>query len=269
MTSEAARLEVLLYAGWETELTMRQNYGIDAPGLVRGFLLAGVGLLTASAAVFAFGAHTWAVWVGSVLLLPALYALFMFALMLWGSLVGKVRDRERILNLISWSGNEHVLDVGCGRGLMLVASARRLTTGRAVGVDIWAAKDQFANDPQATLENARLEGVAERVTVETADMRDLPFPDHSFDVIVSSWVIHNLEEKAERARALKEITRVVRTGGAVLLTDIVHREEYEGALKDLGLEDVRIVVLSTRKDRLFRAVSFGSFQPATVVARMR
>ena len=247
---------------------MRPNYGIDAPGLVRAFLLTGIGLLAVSAGAFAFKeSHAWAIWVSLVLLIAAIYAVFMFLLMLWASLVDKVRDREAILNLIEWNGGERILDVGCGRGLMLVGAARRLTTGNAVGVDIWAAQDQSANTKEAPMENARIEGVDRRVTIETADMRDLPFPDQSFDVIVSSWVVHNLEAEVDRRQALKEIVRVVRPQGVILLTDIVNRHEYAAAFKSLGLTDVRIIVLSALKDRFFSAVSFGAFQPATVVTR--
>ena len=191
----------------------------------------------------------------------------MFSLMLWVSLIDKIHDRESILSLIAWSGSERVLDVGSGRGLMLVGAARRLITGSAIGVDIWAAKDQSDNKTNAPVENARIEGVVDRIAVETADMLKLPFADHSFDVIVSSWAVHNLETKMVRQNALKEIVRVLRPAGAILLTDIVNRHEYVSAFQAMGLTDVRIVVLSPMKDRFFSAMSFGSFQPATVFAR--
>src|SRR5437660_1447109 len=80
---------------------------------------------------------------------------------------------------------EAVLDVGCGRGLLLNAAARRLTTGKAVGVDLWQNADLSNNRPEATLENARLEGVADRVQVKDGDARQLPFADAVFDVVVS------------------------------------------------------------------------------------
>lgn len=61
--------------------------------------------------------------------------------MIWTSRVGKVHERERVLDLIEWTGRERVLDVGCGRGLMLLGAARRLTTGKASGIDIWQAEE--------------------------------------------------------------------------------------------------------------------------------
>ena len=123
--------------------------------------------------------------------------------MVWSSRSGKVRDRERLLDAISFGGAERVLDVGRGRGLMLIGAAKRLTPGgggRAVGVDIWQAEDLSGNWPEATLENARLEGVLDRVEVKTADMRKLPFDDASFEVVVSSKAIHNVYSKDGRWR---------------------------------------------------------------------
>src|SRR5215208_5553655 len=66
-----------------------------------------------------------------VILLPLAGAQILF------SKVGKYRECERLLDSIPWRGDEIVLDVGCGRGLLLVGAAKRLRTGRAVGVDIW------------------------------------------------------------------------------------------------------------------------------------
>src|SRR5262249_137092 len=101
--------------------------------------------------------------------------------MAWDSKIGKVTRRERLLDRLTWKGDEHVLDVGCGRGLMLIGAARRLSTGKATGIDIWQAEDLSGNILDATLENARREGVADRVDVQSADMRQLPFPDQTFD----------------------------------------------------------------------------------------
>lgn len=162
------------------------RYGVDAPGLVRAFLLAsvfagaaGVGLIKRS------GFKAWAVFGSGFLFLISAYGLGMFCYMLWGSLVTKVKGREAILDLVSWSGDEQVLDVGCGRGLLLVGAAHRLTSGRAVGIDLWLARDQSGNEKPGALANAEAEGVADRIAADTGDMRQLPYPDDAFDVVLS------------------------------------------------------------------------------------
>jgi ribosomal protein L11 methylase PrmA len=77
------------------------------------------------------------------------------ALMLLSSKSGKFRARERLLDSIPWRGDETVLDVGCGRGLMLICAAKRLETGKAVGADIWQKEDQYGNDLKSPVATPR------------------------------------------------------------------------------------------------------------------
>jgi SAM-dependent methyltransferase len=96
------------------------------------------------------------------------------------TLRGKLRVWRRELDRIGLNGDEQLLDLGCGRGAVLIAAATRLPTGRAVGVALWS-KDQSGNNRAATLANAAAAGVTDCVEVHTADMAALPFADGSFD----------------------------------------------------------------------------------------
>jgi len=111
--------------------------------------------------------------------------------------VGKFEVWAEILEDLRLRGDETLLDLGCGRGAVVLAAAKLLPSGRAIGVDIWRA-DQTDNSQQNTLRNAELEGVADRVEVRTADITDLPFDDNSLDVIVSSLVVHNIPSPRAR-----------------------------------------------------------------------
>ncbi len=113
--------------------------------------------------------------------------------------VGKFAAWAEVLKGLRLHGDETLLDLGCGRGAVLLAAAKLLPNGRAIGVDVWRA-DQTDNSPDNTLRNAALENVADRVEVHTADITDLPFDDNSVDVIVSSLVIHNISEAEGRGR---------------------------------------------------------------------
>ena len=112
--------------------------------------------------------------------------------MTWGSRVGKLQLPDRVLAKIPWHGDEQVLDVGCGHGLMVIGAAKRLSTGKATGIDIWEKEDQAGNSAAATQANVDREGVAARVELRDADARALPFADASFDVILSSWALHKI-----------------------------------------------------------------------------
>ena len=182
--------------------------------------------------------------------------------MLYSSKVVKLRRRERLLDQIAWTGSESVLDIGCGRGLMLIGAAKRLTTGKAMGIDVWHGEDQSHNKPDETIRNVRLAGVADRVEVRTMDMRSLGFGDASFDVIVSHWVVHNVSKQADRKVALREMVRVLKPGGVILLADIVNHDEYATELRACGLQDVRTQDEGfAGKDRL---VSSGSGEFASL-----
>jgi len=204
-----------------------------------------------------------------VAVVAALYGFGMAAYMTYSSRVGKLRTREALLDvagaLAPWTGREDVLDVGCGRGLLLVAAARRLTTGTAHGIDVWREEDQSANTADAALENARLEGVADRVRVKTADARELPFPAASFDVVLSHWVVHNLPDAAGRMRAIDEMLRVLRPGGVLVLADIAHVAAYRDALAARGIMEMRFLDGGV-KSRIMGVLSGGTFRPQAIIA---
>lgn len=97
-----------------------------------------------------------------------------------------------VLGQLNLRGDERILDLGCGRGAVLLLAAQHLTTGLAVGVDLWRRLDQSGNSLEATLRNALAEGVEDRVELHTADMMALPFADESFDLVVSNFAINNI-----------------------------------------------------------------------------
>jgi arsenite methyltransferase len=219
----------------------KADYGIDAPHAVRNAALAGAAALVVgtglsltrspSQPMLVDIARRLGIFIG-VILLPLAGAQFLF------SKVGKYRERDRLLDNIPWRGDETVLDVGCGRGLLLVGAAKRLRTGRAVGVDIWQSKDQSGNHPEATYQNARIEGVADRVEIKSGDARQLPFEDDTFDVVVSSLVLHNIHDASERKKAIREIARVLKGGGHVAILDVWYTNKYEQELRKSGMQEL-------------------------------
>lgn len=195
-----------------------------------------------------------------------LACLGMAVYMAWSSKFGKLGERDRLLDRLGLKGDERVLDVGCGRGLMLIGAAKRLTTGNAIGVDIWQAEDLSGNRPEATLENVRREGVEGRVRIETADMRALPFPDASFDVIVSKAAIHNLYQRADRVKALSELARVLAPKGQLLIDDIRHLGEYAAELRARNLVDIRRFG-NPAVATLWALLTWGSLRPGALLAK--
>ncbi len=133
-----------------------------------------------------------------------------------------------------------MLDVGCGRGLVLMLATRQLPGGERV-----APPRPEGNSRAAAERNAAAEGVRGRVELVDADARDLPFGSASFDVVVSSLAISNIRGAAGRARALREAARVVRPGGRLRIVDD-GADRYAAVLRDAGCTDVAVRQLDWR-----------------------
>ena len=105
-----------------------------------------------------------------------------------------------------------VLDIGCGAGVDTILAAMMAgPTGKAVGIDIVPEMLQRAksNMVMTGLKNANFESTSGEV---------LPFSDNEFDVVISNGVINLIPDKAA---FLKEVSRVLKPGGRLMLADQV------------------------------------------------
>lgn len=227
------------------------DYGLDAPPVVhsmfsRGAWTFGIGLAMFLINRSEYPAPAWSLFsaLGSI----GLTFLAVGAFMVWSSRVAKLKLRDQLLDSLALKGDEKILDVGCGRGLLLIGAAKRLdagkagskTAGKATGIDIWSDQDLSGNSADATKQNAKLEGVADRVRIETGDARKLVYPDANYDVVMSSLAIHNIPEKEERQQAIREMWRVLKPGGKLLIFDILKTGEYAAVLRECGANDVAL-----------------------------
>jgi arsenite methyltransferase len=217
----------------------RGDYGFDAPYAPLSIALGGACLLALC---------VWRLWKGPVgavtpyrisVVASGVGALWLFlnaGIYMHATRAGKFAVWAELLDRLELRGDGRLLDIGCGRGAVLLMAAQQLPRGRAVGVDIWSTRDQSGNAEKVTRRNAEFEGVAERVELHGADMRELPFDDGSFDVVVSSLAIHNVSGAGERAKALREAARVLRKGGKLAIADIRYTRAYASELEACGLK---------------------------------
>lgn len=119
--------------------------------------------------------------------------------------------------------DEQVLDVGCGTGTLALEVARGVgrlgSGGRVAGID--PGEEQIAR--------ARAKAARRRMPVEfrVGVIEQLPFPDETFDVVLSTLMMHHLPEGVQR-QGLAEIARVLKPGGRLVIADFKRKQERQG-----------------------------------------
>jgi SAM-dependent methyltransferase len=130
--------------------------------------------------------------------------------------------RQKTADLARLQPGERVLDVGCGAGaLAMIAKQRVGATGHVSGID--------PSMGQITRARRRAERAGLYVDFQLGVIEHLTFPDHSFDVVLSSAMMHHLPDDLKR-QGLREIARVLKPGGRLLVLDF-KRQEMPSAKK--------------------------------------
>jgi SAM-dependent methyltransferase len=207
-------------------LKYKPDYGFDgSPFGITIVCFSGVVCFVGGVALVTFPGLTLKI-AAFVLMLCGLLMVLVCGSYLYYIKLGKLRRRDKMLSMIDWNGNEKVLDIGTGRGLLMIGAAKKLDLGKSIGIDIWNSGDMHSNTYQNTMRNAELEGVLEKVEVKNEDVRNMSFPNDTFDVVLSNLCIHNIPTKDGREKACREIARVLKPNGTAIITDKSYTKEY-------------------------------------------
>lgn len=208
------------------------TYGIDAPMVPLLSTIGAIALYLIAWLQTGFAFWFTLIWAVLLTLQVVLY--------LHTTLRGKFVIWRRLLSTCPVPANARVLDVGCGRGLVLITAMAQFTTATGVGVDLWRSRDQSGNDPETTWQNARENGVADRIELQTQDMTQMDLPDASFDLVTANVAIQNVKDRQLRRQTIEHIFRVTKPGGMIHIVDIQYMAQYRDDLLGLGAIDVEL-----------------------------
>lgn len=215
-----------------TNSTIRGSYGVDAPyvPIISGIVALGCLVL---AVVSSGGMVVW--WVAWAILFALQAGIYLRT-----TLHGKFVVWDKLIQAQDLRGNEVSLDVGCGRGMVLIMTALHVPNGTSTGIDLWRNRDQSGNDPSTTMTNAELNGVGDRVVLDTGDMSDLPYPDSTFDLVTANVAIQNVKDRKLRQRTIEQMMRVTKPGGSILIVDVQYVTQYRDDLIKAGADNVQV-----------------------------
>ncbi|MDD5289463.1 MAG: arsenite methyltransferase [Dehalococcoidales bacterium] len=158
--------------------------------------------------------------------------------------------------LASLKKGEVVLDLGSGAGFDAFLSANRVgKTGRVIGVDMTPEMLETAR------ENAK-KGGYKNVEFRLGDIESLPVDDNSVDVIISNCVINLSPDKPA---VFKEAYRVLKSGGRLMVSDIVLLKELPASLKESAEAYIGCVAGASKKDEYLKMVKDAGFKSVKAV----
>ncbi|MFA5338426.1 MAG: arsenite methyltransferase, partial [Candidatus Omnitrophota bacterium] len=159
--------------------------------------------------------------------------------------------------LASLKEGDVVLDLGSGAGFDAFLAAGRVgKTGRVIGVDMTPEMLEKARA------NAKKGGYS-NVEFRSGEIEKLPIDSSSIDVIISNCVI-NLSQDKENV--FKESFRVLKSGGRLMVSDLVLAKDLPKALKDSAEAYVGCLAGAIKKEEYLRLISMAGFKDVKVIS---
>ena len=151
-----------------------------------------------------------------------------------------------IIRLLKPLPKKKLLDIGCGNGALAIEAAKKYPKAQIVGIDYWGGQWEYSKE--SCEKNAQIANVAERTSFQKASAVKLPFENESFDVAVSNFVFHNVQDVKDKRALIQEALRVLKKDGLFVFQDLFLWKRIYGEPQDLlvtikgwGVQDVKLL----------------------------
>lgn len=153
---------------------------------------------------------------------------------------------QNLVEHLEWNGEGRLLDIGCGAAALTVRCAKAFPKAKITAMDYWGAEWSYAKEQCER--NARIEGIADRVTFQKGDAAKLDFADGTFDAAVSNFVFHEVRTAKDKREVVREALRVVKKGGVFSFQDMFSQKalygdmnEFVEILKSEGISEIHYI----------------------------
>ena len=196
----------------------RPKYGWYVKNLILAFNIIGsLGLI-----VFIIGLNI----LGMLGIILSIIGIALMVLFLWPGIglavmniiIDKEDSEVQGMDILSKIQSPMVLDIGCGTGRTAIKIAKSLPKGGHLnGIDIYNVNAISGNSLATVNRNAELEGVSDKSTFQYGSATEIPFEDNKFNIVNLSSVLHEVHDYEDKERAMKEIHRVLKPKGFLLI----------------------------------------------------
>ena len=169
--------------------------------------------------------------IAGIWLLPFAYMIYLYYNFSMNNKELQYKIWDLVIQKLPWNGHGKALDIGTGAGAIAIELAKKFPESEVCGIDYWGKGWNYSK--QQCEENAKHEGVADRITFQRASASNLPFENGEFDAIVSNFVYHEVRDTRDKRKLINESLRVLKKGGTFSLHDTFKKNRRYGMVEDL------------------------------------
>lgn len=235
----------------EKEMKQEANYGNWVPekALYMLFGMTALFLIIALVLGFTVGNPIITAIFGVICMVTAAMAIYMYVChekFAFGKGNMMAGVHQNLVEHLEWNGEGRLLDIGCGAAALTVRCAKAFPKAQITAMDYWGAEWSYAKEQCER--NARIEGIADRVTFQKGDAAKLDFADETFDAAVSNFVFHEVRTAKDKRDVVREALRVVKKGGVFSFQDMFSQKalygdmnEFVEILKREGISEIHYI----------------------------